>query len=105
MPVDAWRRIRGLRAAPPLLAEEGDRRRVFGAALQQSEELFEASAAAGVASKPVPLFYALSQAGRAIAAAHNPDETWRIFGHGLNVRGDPADHAPDACNRDPKQGA
>ena len=88
----AWREIRALRAAPPLLAEGGPRRQVFGAALQQSEELFDAAQAVGPPSKPLPLFYGLSQAGRAIAAAQNMDEaTWQIVGHGLSVRGDAHD--------------
>jgi len=83
----AWRQIRALRAAPPMLAQDARRRAVFGAALQQSQELFDAATAVGPASKPLPLFYALSQAGRAITAAHNPDHTtWAVRGHGLVVR-------------------
>jgi hypothetical protein len=74
-----------------LAANDAERRAVFGAALQQSEDLFAASAAVGDASKPLPLFYALSQAGRAITAAHNPEAGWRIKGHGLSVRSDDAD--------------
>jgi hypothetical protein len=84
---DAWRSIRTLRARPPgLAAGDAERRAVFGAAIQQTEELFAASAAVSPASKPLPLFYALSQAGRAIAAAHNPEEGWKITTHGLSVR-------------------
>jgi hypothetical protein len=79
----AWQEIRALRAAPPgLAADDDDRRATFDAALRQAQELAEASAAAGYAAKPVPLFYALSQAGRAIAASRlNGD--WRLRGHGL----------------------
>jgi hypothetical protein len=81
-----FRDIRALRAAPPLLAEDPERRQVFSAALEQSEDLFAAAAVAGPAAKPLPLFYALSQAGRAISAAHVDDrERWRIRGHGLSV--------------------
>ena len=77
-----------MRARPPGVAGTDARRRaVFAAALQQSEELFLASAAVGPASKPLPLFYALSQAGRAIAAAHNPKNSWQIRTHGLTVVG------------------
>lgn len=69
---DAWQRIRALRSRPPgLAAREEERLRVFGAALQQSEELFGAAAAVSEAAKPLPLFYGVSQAGREIAAAHN----------------------------------
>jgi len=45
--------IRALRAAPPLLAEDTDRRAVFGAALEQSQELFAAAAVVGPAAKPL----------------------------------------------------
>jgi YaaC-like protein len=47
--------------------------------------LAEAAAVAGYAAKPLPLFYALSQAGRAIAASRLA-RTWRLQGHGLTVR-------------------
>jgi hypothetical protein len=84
---DAWQRIRALRSRPPgLAAREEERLRVFGAALQQSEELFGAAAAVSEAAKPLPLFYGVSQAGRAIAAAHNRTLGWKITGHGLVVR-------------------
>jgi hypothetical protein len=39
---------------------------------------------AGSASRPLPLFYALSQAGRAIAAAHL-DAPWALRRHGLSA--------------------
>lgn len=92
MPHHAWREIRALRAAPPLLAEDPPRRAVFNAALQQSEELFDAAQAVGPPAKPLPLFYGLSQAGRAIAAAQNLHETaWKITGHGLSVSGNAHD--------------
>jgi hypothetical protein len=42
---------------------------VYVAALQQAEQLFHAAREAGFASSPLLLFYGLSQAGRAIAAA------------------------------------
>jgi YaaC-like Protein len=58
---------------------------LYSAALTQFDELIAAAAAAGAASRPLPLFYALSQAGRAIAAAH-ADEPWRLDGHGLSTR-------------------
>ena len=58
---------------------------MFGAALQQFDELLRASGAVGPASAPLPLFYALSQAGRAIAAAHCSDNRWNYKGHGLDA--------------------
>lgn len=55
---------------------------MFSAALQQSEDLFEAARAVGPLARPIPLFYALSQAGRGIAAAWLAKE-WQIGEHGL----------------------
>jgi hypothetical protein len=84
---DSWRRIRRLRASPPLLAGaevDESRTRVFQAALTQAEELWEAAAAVGPASRPLPLFYCLSQAGRAVCAAWTTDGPWEPSGgHGL----------------------
>jgi hypothetical protein len=91
----AWRTatfaVRASRARPPGRAGEGPRRRTYGAALQQFDELLAAARTAGHASRPVALFYALSQAGRAIAAAHGA-ERWRLHGHGLQA---PALDRPD----------
>ena len=79
-------RVRALRARPPGKANRGRRRRVFAAALQQFDELLGASRGAGPASAPLPLFYALSQAGRAIAAARCADDKrWEFAGHGLTA--------------------
>lgn len=75
-----------MRAEPPGVASEGARKRVFTAALQQAEELHGAAAVSGYASRPISLFYALSQGGRAITAARNTDEDWQLRGHGLKVR-------------------
>src|SRR5205823_868241 len=61
------------------------RRSVFSAALQQSQELATAADVVGPATKPLPLFYALSQGGRAVAASRATDETWMVRGHGLSV--------------------
>ena len=81
-----WRDIRALRANPPGLAQEAARRDVFTAALQQAEELHEAASVSGYASRPLPLFYAVSQGGRAIAAARRKSEDWELSGHGLKAR-------------------
>jgi hypothetical protein len=62
------------------------RRRTFWAALQQFEELLDAAGNVGSASRPLPLFYALSQAGRAITAAHG-SVPWELRGHGLEMPG------------------
>jgi hypothetical protein len=60
---------------------------VFGAALEQSQQLFEAAERVTFASRPLLLFYGLSQAGRAIAAASTAASggDWRLTGHGIEV--------------------
>lgn len=76
-------RFRATRAAPPgMVAGHSERRALYSAALQQSEDLFEAARAVGPLARPIPLFYAMSQAGRAIAAAWLEDD-WQVEGHGL----------------------
>jgi hypothetical protein len=83
----AWRDIRALRANPPDLATQNKRRRkVFSAALQQAEELHGASAQAGSSSRPITLFYSLSQGGRALAAAKATGRSWEFGGHGLETK-------------------
>ncbi|WP_394798281.1 YaaC family protein [Streptomyces albidoflavus] len=64
-----WRALRELRAAPPGRATSGSRQKLFSSALEQSEQLFTAAGSVGPASRPLVLFYGLSQAGRAIAPA------------------------------------
>lgn len=59
---------------------------MFGAALAQFDELLRAAGSVGPSVSPIPLYYALTQAGRAIAAAHVRDEDWRASGHGLSVK-------------------
>lgn len=77
--------IRASRASPPHHASaDPARRALYGAALAQFDELITAAHATGSASRPLPLFYALSQAGRVIAAAHL-DAPWVLRGHGLSA--------------------
>src|SRR5579862_340119 len=79
-------RIQALRASPPsLAADPGARRRVFGAALGQWDALLGASAVVAPAASPILLFYALSQASRAVCAAHISGQPWRARGHGLSI--------------------
>jgi hypothetical protein len=49
--------------------------------------MFRAAAAAGPSTRPLLLFYGLSQAGRAIAAAAVKIETdeWQLQGHGIHT--------------------
>jgi hypothetical protein len=86
-----WQDIRGLRHAPPgHAARSGRRRKTFAAALQQADDLARAAAGSGPATKPILLFYALTQAFRAFCAARL-DTNWERSGHGLTVpaRGGP----------------
>ncbi len=83
---EPWSILRALRAAPPGRAATDEARSVvFAAALEQAERFLTAAATVGYATKPVQLFYALSQAGRAIAAVR-ADEPWEIRGRGATVR-------------------
>jgi hypothetical protein len=85
------RNLRATRADPPgLAADDSYRRALYGASLEQFEQLLHAAGEVDAAARPLPLFYALSQAGRAIVAARgeNPD----IDGHGL---AEDREHMPD----------
>lgn len=85
-PPDVWSRLRATRAAPPGRATATEaRRRTYTAAMEQFEELMRAAEQVGPPARPLPLFYALSQAGRAVAAAH-ADEPWQLRGHGLQLK-------------------
>lgn len=63
------------------------RRTTFQFALEQCEQFLGAAGDTGYATRPVQLFYALSQAGRAIVAASPRvgNQTWKVSGHGLTV--------------------
>jgi hypothetical protein len=78
----SWRAIRSLRADPPGRAG-GARQATFVMALEQAEELFTAAAATGPAARALPLFYGLSQAGRALFATRTPGDLWKPRGHGI----------------------
>jgi hypothetical protein len=81
---EGWRSIRRVRSDPPALAREDDHRKlVFQASLAQAEELWDAAAVAGPASRPLPLFYCVSQAGRAVCAAWLNQDVWQPGAHGL----------------------
>ncbi|HSZ04448.1 MAG TPA: hypothetical protein VK778_04505 [Solirubrobacteraceae bacterium] len=83
MDSDTFFFIRRTRAHPPGRARHDERRATYGTALEQFEELIKAAGEASPGVRPLPLFYALSQAGRAIAAANLPDG-WKLHGHGLS---------------------
>jgi hypothetical protein len=75
-------RLRATRASPPNLAGHDDKRRTtYTAALQQFDELMQAAAVTSAVTRPLPLYYAVHQAGKAIAAAWAEGE-WSHIGHG-----------------------
>lgn len=90
---ESWRAIRTIRAEPHeslerVLRSGSARRREFHMALEQAQQQFAAAERIGYESRPLNLFYGLSQAGRAIAAGSNrlgqgTDQDWDASGHGL----------------------
>ncbi|HEY0637632.1 MAG TPA: YaaC family protein [Pseudonocardiaceae bacterium] len=89
------RALRSLRYDPPGYAKKGARRTTFQTSLEQGEQFLQAAKVAGYSTRPVQLFYALSQAGRAITAASPRvgNQEWKVGGHGLSVQ--PADRASE----------
>jgi hypothetical protein len=89
---DSWKWIRGTRSSPPAVTTaDPERRAVYVSALEQAEQLFHAAEDTGPASRPITIFYGLSQAGRAIAAAANSVTTpdgWTMKGHGISQPGE-----------------
>lgn len=84
----AWQMLRTLRHAPPGRAAQGDRKATFDAAMEQAEQFFAAARVSGSATRPVQIFYGLTQAGWAVAAAASAAEGngWRLAGgHGLET--------------------
>lgn len=81
------RSLRALRHDPPGYAGQGARRTMFQSSLNQCEQFLDAAGTTGFATRPVQLFYALSQAGRAIVAASPRvgNQEWRVSGHGLTA--------------------
>lgn len=92
----SWRHIRSMRADPRdalAMKLSGHRSSVFHMALEQSQQQFEAAERIGYQSRPLNLFYGLSQAGRAISAASASlgargvdarATVWQPSGHGLH---------------------
>jgi hypothetical protein len=81
----ALRRRRTSLVSKTLLASSSSRRGAFSAAMQQFEELMSASAAVGPSSRPITLYYAIVQAGLAVAAAHKTGP-WSFSQHGLKLQ-------------------
>lgn len=70
---------------PAPAAADDARRRTYVFALEQAEQMFRAATGTGVATRPLLVFYGLSQAGRAIAAAAAAADAggWELEGHGI----------------------
>lgn len=87
-PSETWRSLRRRRATPPLPEKAPkSRAETFRAALEQAEQQFRAAAQVNYDSRALNLFYGLSQASRAIAAA-SPElaaDSWRLSGHGIKI--------------------
>jgi len=84
---EVWRSLRRRRASPPAAANSPDRGATFRSALEQAEQQFRAASFVDYDSRALNVFYGLSQAGRAVAAAsralHGND--WILQGHGLKA--------------------
>ena len=85
-PKRMWQLMRTLRHEPPGRAAKGHRRETFNAALEQAEQLFAAAEATGAASRPILVFYGITQLGRAIAAVSTQldNQEYRLSGHGIS---------------------
>jgi hypothetical protein len=80
-----WAQLRAMRSAPPGLASNDlERSDVFTSSLEQAEQLCRAATVTPPAARPLPLFYAMSQATRAVAAVALP-ENWTPRTHGLSL--------------------
>jgi hypothetical protein len=95
---ESWRTIRTVRAEPPLSiasqVSRGERKVIFQTALEQAQQQYAAAAVIGYESRPLNLFYGLSQAGKAVAAssplldqrhAAADRKSWRTATHGLTL--------------------
>lgn len=86
-----WERLRATRWNPPSGANTtDDRRSTYVFALEQAEQMFRAAATVGPATRPLLVFYGLSQAGRSIAAAATgiaSGDDWKLSGHGISSVG------------------
>ncbi|MFI1994879.1 YaaC family protein [Actinoplanes sp. NPDC020271] len=76
-----------MRHDPPGFAKSrGARRNTFQASLEQCEQFIKAATDADYATRPLQLFYALSQGSRAVVAASpRIGQDWRVHGHGLSA--------------------
>ncbi|MHA7268640.1 YaaC family protein [Arthrobacter sp. HLT1-20] len=86
-PEESWRKVRALRLSPPVRMP-ASRQKLFTSSLEQAQQQFQAAAHVGFESRALNLYYGISQAGRAIAAALTPPKIGKspeVSGHGLRV--------------------
>lgn len=85
-----WEGLRATRWNPPAaVTASEDRRATYVFALEQAEQMFRAAVTVGPATRPLLVFYGLSQAGRAIAAAASSigsGDAWMLNGHGISSK-------------------
>jgi hypothetical protein len=88
-PARAWDRLRASRANRPGRATSGARAKTYSTALEQAQQMFRAAEGVGPQTRSLLVFYGLSQAGRAIAAAavDLKGETWNLVSHGIKATG------------------
>jgi hypothetical protein len=82
-----WARLRERRWSlqdGPLLKGSSSRRNTLAAAMTQFEEQMTAANAASSVTRPINLYYALTQAGLATTATHTPG-TYTPSSHGLKI--------------------
>lgn len=88
-PAQAWETLRASRSNRPGRATQGARAKTYSTALEQAQQMFRAAEAVGPQTRSLLIFYGLSQAGRAIAAAavDLKGTTWNLVSHGIRATG------------------
>jgi hypothetical protein len=82
-----WVRLRDRRSSlreSSLLNNSSSRAKTFAAAMQQFEEQMSAAKVVTPATRPINLYYGMTQAGVAISAVHKPGN-WSAYSHGLTL--------------------
>ncbi|MFF4466501.1 YaaC family protein [Streptomyces mirabilis] len=102
-PVSAWERLRASRSKRPGRATAGARAKTYSTALEQAQQMFRAAQEVGPQTRPLLVFYGLSQAGRAIAASavDLKGESWNLVSHGIKASGFDKDFADIELRTDP----
>jgi hypothetical protein len=106
-PAQAWEKLRASRANRPGRATGGARAKTYSTALEQAQQMFRAAEVVGPQTRSLLVFYGLSQAGRAIAAAavDLKDHRWNLISHGIHASGFDKTFAEIELRTDPPGGA